>query len=111
MNVREIRSEELSALLALYEHLHEGAEKTLTAEDASAAWSEAMSNPRCRYYGVYIAEALVASCTIMVIPNLTRRCRPYALIENVVTHRNHRNTGWGKAVLRAALGYAWSANC
>ena len=33
------------------------------------------------------------------------------LIENVVTHREHRNKGWGKAVLKHALAHAWSAGC
>jgi len=47
----------------------------------------------------------------MIIPNLTRGCRPYGLIENVVTDENHRGKGYGKAVVGAALSHAWSAHC
>ena len=111
MNVRAISSEELPALLALYEHLHEGDEPPASLEAAQDAWREALANPRCRYFGGYEGAELVSSCTIMVIPNLTRGCRPYALVENVVTHREHRNKGWGKAVLKHALAHAWSAGC
>jgi GNAT superfamily N-acetyltransferase len=45
------------------------------------------------------------------VPNLTRACRPYGLIENVVTHPNHRNKGHGKAVLAHSLSFAWSQDC
>jgi GNAT superfamily N-acetyltransferase len=55
--------------------------------------------------------SLVSSCTLTVIPNLTRACRPYGVIENVVTHAQYRGQGWGKALLTHALGEAWRQNC
>jgi ribosomal protein S18 acetylase RimI-like enzyme len=103
MHVREIAPDELTAVLALYEHLHDGDEPPPDASTAERTWSEAVANPRIRYFGGYETSALVSCCTITVVPNLTRGCRPYAVIENVVTHREHRNVGWGKAVLAAAL--------
>ena len=54
---------------------------------------------------------MVASCTLTVIPNLTRACRPYGVIENVVTHAAHRNQGWGRALLQHALAHAWRERC
>ena len=53
----------------------------------------------------------MSSCTLTVIPNLTRACRPYGVIENVVTHAEHRGRGWGKAVLAHALAAAWRQDC
>lgn len=76
-----------------------------------AIWQELQENPRCRYFGVYVADKLVCSCTITVVPNLTRGCKPYGLIENVVTHAEHRQRGYGKAVLAEALPFAWSQGC
>jgi GNAT superfamily N-acetyltransferase len=64
-----------------------------------------------RHFGAYDGDDLVAACTICVVPNLTRGCQPYALIENVVTAVTHRRRGCGKAVLEAALAFAWSQNC
>ncbi|WP_369641824.1 GNAT family N-acetyltransferase [Acidovorax sp. A79] len=46
-----------------------------------------------------------------VIPNLTRACRPYGVIENVVTDLAHRGQDWGRAVLSHALSEAWRRNC
>ena len=74
-------------------------------------WAEALANPRIKYFGGFESGTLVSSCTLTVIPNLTRACRPYGLIENVVTHAAHRGHGWGKAVLRHALGEAWRQHC
>ncbi len=54
---------------------------------------------------------LAATCTLVVIPNLTRGAQPYALIENVVTDAGHRRTGLGRAVLEAAIERAWEAGC
>jgi GNAT superfamily N-acetyltransferase len=54
---------------------------------------------------------LVSSCTITVIPNLTRGGRPYGLIENVVTHADHRGRGYARAVLQDALSFAWAQGC
>jgi GNAT superfamily N-acetyltransferase len=58
-----------------------------------------------------VEQTLVSSCALSVIPNLTRGCKPYGLIENVVTHSNHRNQGYGKALLAHTLAYAWSVGC
>lgn len=61
---------------------------------------------------VGIAEnAIVASCTLVVIPNLTRGAQPYGLIENVVTHASYRRRGYGKQLLRTAITSAWQVDC
>lgn len=110
MHVRFIASSELWHLLALYQQLHP-TDDAADSETAEAVWNEAQSNPRIRYFGGYDGDRLVATCCLTVIPNLTRGCRPYALIENVVTHGDYRNQGWGKAVLAAATEFAWASGC
>lgn len=63
---------------------------------------------------VFVAEhggMLAATCTLVVIPNLTRGGRPYGLVENVVTDAGHRKAGLGRAVIAAALEQAWEAGC
>ena len=47
----------------------------------------------------------------MMNPNLTRNQRPYALIENVVTHRDYRRRGFGKVVIDKAINYAKEKDC
>ncbi|OAK60853.1 GCN5 family acetyltransferase [Variovorax paradoxus] len=111
MQIRQISESELPALMALYRHLHEADDALPDEAHLAAVWRELLGNPRYRYFGGYVGDQLVCSCTTTVIPNLTRGCRPYGLIENVVTHANHRKKGHAKAVLHEALAFAWAQRC
>jgi GNAT superfamily N-acetyltransferase len=111
MLIRSIHPSELDALLALYKHLHSSDDPLPEPEFVQAIWQELMTNKRYQFFGAYANDELVSSCTITLIPNLTRGCRPYGVIENVVTHVQHRNKGYGKAVLQAALSHAWAGGC
>ena len=111
MEIRPIARSELSELLALYTHQH--ADDDLPPADGTAEriWDELLGSDRYRYVGAYVDGQLVSSCTITVIPNLTRGGRPYGLIENVVTHADHRGRGYARAVLQDALAFAWAQGC
>ncbi|HTF96117.1 MAG TPA: GNAT family N-acetyltransferase [Cellvibrio sp.] len=111
MIIRELQKNDLNQLLLLYEHLHNDDVVLPEESKIQNVWSEILSNPNYYYFGGFIENQLVSSCTLTVIANLTRGCAPYGLIENVVTHSKHRNKGFGKAILAYALGTAWSANC
>lgn len=108
--IRTARPADLPGLLALYRHL-QPEDPAPEARQAEGAWAEMLASP---LISVILAERvgeLVASCILIRIPNLTRGTRPYAVIENVVTHAAHRREGLGQAVLAAALEAAWAANC
>ena len=108
--VREAVFSDLRGLLELYLHLHE----TAVPEDSEAlrsAWSRIMADGD---HHVIVDEAdgrLVASCVCVVIPNLTRNARPYAFIENVVTHADYRRQGRARACLDYAREIARRAGC
>lgn len=111
MTLRELVKDDLDALLELYRQLHQ---QDLPLPERSAiacVWGEALRSDDIRYYGCLVSGRLVSSCTVAVLPNLTRACRPYALLENVVTHRDFRRRGYGKAVLQSALDFAWERGC
>ncbi len=111
MNIRELCAEDLAPLLGLYTQLHEYDDPLPAAPEVQAVWAEALANPRIRYFGGWDAGLLVSSCTLTVIPNLTRACRPYGVIENVVTHSTRRGQGRGHALLQHALAHAWRERC
>jgi hypothetical protein len=47
----------------------------------------------------------------LTIPLFSNGCRPYGVLENVVTHSAHRGNGYGKVVLWEALASSGSAGC
>lgn len=108
--IRSAQQDDLREVLELYRDLHP-TDPRVDAERAEGAWSALLSSGFNTVLVAEVAGVLVASCTLSVIPNLTRSARPYGVIENVVTHSEHRRTGLGRAVLAAALDLAWNANC
>ena len=111
VNIRELRSQDLQSLLGLYAHLHDHDDLPPPTSIVEAVWAEALANPRIKYFGGFDSGSLVSSCTLTVIPNLTRACRPYGVVENVVTHAAHRGQGWGRAILARTLDEAWRQHC
>ena len=111
MDIREINESELPDLLALYRHLHASDDPLPDSSTVEKVWAEINSDKSLCCFGLYDSGRLVSSCTISIIPNLTRGCRPYSVVENVVTHDQFRRKGYGRAVLQYALAYAWKSEC
>jgi GNAT superfamily N-acetyltransferase len=108
--VRTALRSDLPHLLALYPHL-DAADRFPPLDVAERRFEELQ-----KYHGSAIfvgisGGSIIASCTLVVIPNLTRGGQPYGLIENVVTHADYRGRGFGKQMLHAAVAAAWQADC
>ncbi len=111
MEIRPLAQTDLPALLLLYRDLHNADEVLPSQTTVDSVWAEIKATERFAYFGGFVGVDLVTTCTIAIIPNLTRGCRPYGLIENVVTATALRRRGYATAILRAALGHAWAAGC
>jgi len=111
VQIRSAQQGELKALLNLYQHLHTA--DTALPEDAvlRQVWDEIQSDPKIHCLVADLNSEIVASCILVVVPNLTRGARPYGLIENVVTHADYRRKGIATTLLRHALQMAWDKNC
>ncbi|MBR3193536.1 GNAT family N-acetyltransferase [Bosea sp. (in: a-proteobacteria)] len=110
VTIRRAVSQDLSELLSLYAELSIGDELP-TPEVAAATWAQMLGS---EMVSVLVAEQegrVVSSCVLVVVPNLTRNQKPFALIENVVTSATMRGRGLGKRVIRAAIDEAWAAGC
>ena len=110
MRVREIRDNELSELLELYTHLHElGIPEN--SGHLQRTWAAIMGDKNHHIIVCEVDGKLVSSCVCVIIPNLTRNVRPYAFIENVVTHADYRGKGYATACLNHARDLAVKADC
>jgi GNAT superfamily N-acetyltransferase len=108
--IRPAQQDDLQDLLDLYGHL-DAQDVRCSPKEAIAVFSRFVLYPGSAILIGMIGRDLVASCTVVIIPNLTRGGNPYALIENVVTHPDYRNRGFGKAILNAATERAWIEGC
>jgi GNAT superfamily N-acetyltransferase len=97
--------------LALYRHLHDLDAPLPDAEIVKRVWEAILQDPKLRCLVGAVDDRLIASCTLVIVPNLTRGARPYGLIENVVTHAAYRRQGVGTRLLRYALQMAWDEDC
>ncbi|MFV0303784.1 MAG: GNAT family N-acetyltransferase [Paracoccus sp. (in: a-proteobacteria)] len=104
------RLEDLETLLDLYQHLTPGDERP-GPDLAAGIFQRICASPGSAIFIVTLDGIAVASCTLIVSPNLTRGGRPFGLIENVVTHADYRGRGLGKRLLAAASEAAWDAGC
>jgi GNAT superfamily N-acetyltransferase len=108
--VRLAERADLVGLLRLYRDLNpDDAELSV---DAGELRFDALS--RITGSGIHVGilnETIISTCTLVVIPNLTRGGQPYALIENVVTSAEHRGHGYGRATLQHAVSSAWDHGC
>lgn len=109
--IRKIREDELPSLVGLYRHLHPGDPELAITTEVGHLWHRIMTDSQLHYLVAEIAGRMVSSCTLAIIPNLTRGARPYGLIENVVTHPDFRRRGIGTRILQSALALAWEQDC
>ena len=108
--IREALPEELNELLELYLCLHEESIPE-DNEHLHRTWDQIMNDPNHHIIVNIIDGRIVSSCVCVIIPNLTRNVRPYAFIENVVTHKDYRKKGYASECLDYAKKIAIKENC
>ena len=107
--IREITENDYNGLMALYLHLHET--EIPPFDKAKSVFEKILADEN---YHIIVAEengVIVSSCTVVIVPNLTRGIRPYARVENVVTHAEHRGKGLATACLERAKEIAVREGC
>lgn len=110
LHIRPLQHTDLAGLLRLYRELHPS-DPELPAASAEAVWRQMLADPKLQVLGGFVEETLVCSCVLLIVPNLTRGCRPFGLVENVITAASHRRQGLGQQLLQQAQALAWAAGC
>jgi GNAT superfamily N-acetyltransferase len=108
--IRAASRADLPALLELYLHL-DPADRLPSLAVAEQRFEDLQKYRGSAIFVAVCDHTVTASCTLIVIPNLTRGGQPYGLVENVVTHGDFRGRGFGKQLLQAAVAAAWQADC
>lgn len=108
--IREANETDLTEILQLYLFLHK-TDIPKDSEQLRKTWNNIINDKNHHLIICEVDNKIVASCVCVIIPNLTRNVRPYAFIENVVTHKDYRNNGYATACLNYAKQLAEKNNC
>ena len=110
ITVREAVKKDLDELLNLYLFLHE---KNIqkNSDYLENTWKTIIEDINHHIVVKEINGKIVSSCVCVIVPNLTRNIRLYALIENVVTNEGYRGKGYATECLNYAKETAIKNNC
>ncbi|OHV23565.1 GNAT family N-acetyltransferase [Rhizobium sp. RMa-01] len=108
--IRPAAAGDLPGLTILYQHLNP-TDPFLDRAMAEERFSAIIAQPGMTVFIGFACDVAAATVTLIVVPNLTRNGASYALIENVVTHADHRQRGYAGAVIGHAVTEAWKAGC
>ena len=109
--IRKARVEDVDELLELYRQLASTGELP-SAADAVLVINLIDSNPWMLFLVAELDGMVVGTVTVVVVPAITHSAQPWAQIEHMVVHEDHRGAGIGHALLarceehvRAVGGY------
>lgn len=108
--IREACENDLDELLQLYLFLHEKDIPKYT-QHLKNTWDAIIKDENHHLIVNETDGRIVSSCVCVIIPNLTRGVRPYAFVENVVTHKDYRGKGYATQCLAYAREIAQENNC
>ncbi len=109
-SIRPAAVGDLQGLTTLYQHLNP-TDPVLSAHMATERFCAILAQPGMTVLIGFAGEIAAATVTLVIVPNLTRNGASYALIENVVTHADHRKQGYASKLIRHAIEEAWNVGC
>lgn len=110
MIVREANTNDLNEILQLYLYLHEESIPDDT-EHLRKIWGNIINDENHHLVVCELEGKIVVSYVCVIIPTLTRNVRPYAFVEDVVTHGDYRKKGYATACLNYAKQITQENNC
>ncbi|MCW3020385.1 MAG: family N-acetyltransferase [Solirubrobacterales bacterium] len=111
--VRRASQADLSDLLSLYEELA-GAKATAAPTDLPGSeplLEEILADPRRRLAVAVVDGELVGAADLLIVPNLTYRGEPWAIVENVIVAGTARRAGVGRTLMEHLIEVARAAGC
>jgi ribosomal protein S18 acetylase RimI-like enzyme len=108
--ITHAQTEDLPALLALYRQLHP-ADPAPEGGALTTVWGDILADPDYHILLAKLDGRIAASVSVIVVKNLTRAARPYAIIENVITDAACRKRGLASALMAEAVRIAQAADC
>ncbi|MBT2788248.1 GNAT family N-acetyltransferase [Halomonas sp. SpR1] len=110
MEIRQVEQKEIEGVLNLIDEYDRPRSPRPSYDDMRTIHKAILETGGC-VVGAFSTGSMVGTCTINICANLSWSGRPYAIIENVIVSKSHRNQGIGKAILEYATDFAQQAGC
>lgn len=113
LQIREAVRADLPRIIELTAQLLDdpGEDYAATPEAYARAFTEIGADQRQTLFVAERGGVVVGSLVLVIVPNLGRHGRPYAVLENIVVDEAHRGGGVGEEMVRHAVALAREANC
>jgi GNAT superfamily N-acetyltransferase len=114
--IRAATEEDIPRILELYEELVTSTApaeigRTTSLDDYRRIYQEARVMPG---HELIVAEEegeVIGTLVIVIVPNLSHKGLPWAIVENVVTDRRFQRQGIGRLMMEYAISRAREAGC
>jgi GNAT superfamily N-acetyltransferase len=110
MEIRLLGESDLESLLELYIQLDEN-NKNYSLTKSMEIWKEICKSGNISYIGAIEDNRVIASCYLVIIPNLTAGGKSIGFIENVITDVRYRKQGIGKKIIEMAINISKENDC
>jgi GNAT superfamily N-acetyltransferase len=111
--VRRAQQADLDVILSLYEELADRQITAAPADSASAAplLAKILAEPARELAVAIVDGQVVGTADLLVVPNLTHRGEPWAIVENVIVTSAARRAGAGRRLMEHLIELARAAGC
>ena len=109
--IRSVAVADLAALCELYRQLNPDDPPWPSEAAALEVLAGVLGHAGTTILVGEVDGSCVSTCMLVVCPNFSRSGRPFGLIENVVTHRDHRRQGYGRRLVQRAIEAARQQGC
>lgn len=107
--VRPVQAADIRALVELLTQLHPAYPPD--PNRAEVILDEAMRQAGRTLLVATVGDRVVGTADLLIVPQLTHGCQPWAIVENVVVDQATRGGGVGRAMVTEALRRANEAGC
>jgi GNAT superfamily N-acetyltransferase len=111
--VRRAQQADLDVILSLYEELAESSITAAPADGTTAAplLAKILADPARELAVAIVDGQLVGTADLLIVPNLTHRGEPWAILENVIITSTARRAGAGRKLMEHLIELARAAGC
>lgn len=107
IQIQEAKKVDIEAILDLQTQIYRVDSLALNSREIL---EKQLENPACRVLVARLEDKIIGTATIYLI-DVAAHGRPYAFLEGLVIHEDHRGNGHGTAFFKECAQIAKSKNC